>query len=143
FVQWLAVFGTISGLAGLAGAGFSPVAPAFWVATGLWVILGIVGWVLLSFKLRDIKFPETPDLFAARKRHAVRLFDEETLFRFPTTGADQLQPFPSDQRDLAHLWWTGEGTMSIRSDRFGLAFRLNRNGADLPVQIVPAPVAPM
>ncbi len=55
----------------------------------------------------------------------------------------RLAHFPSDTRDLARLWWIGEGTMSIRSDRFGLAFRLHRDGADLPVQLVPAPVAPM
>ena len=144
FVQWLAIVGAVSGLADLiGGAGFSPIAPAFWIAAGLWVILGVVLWVLLSYKLRDIQFPETPDLFAARKRHGVRLFDEETLFLDPGTSASPLFDFPSDRRDLARLWWTGEGTMSIRSDRFGLAFRLNRGGADLPVQIVPAPVGPM
>ncbi len=143
FVAVLAPTAAVSGLAELIGdAGFSPIAPAFWIATVIWVIVGIVLWVKLSFKLRDIQLAETPDLFAARKRHAVRLFDEETLFQLPAGGLT-LTHFPSDTRGLAKLWWIGEGTMSIRSDRFGLAFRLNRNGADLPVQLVPAPVAPM
>lgn len=139
--------GISAGIGGLveliANGTFNPVTPVFWVSAGLWVILSIVVWVLLSYKLRDIQFHETPDLFAARKRHAVRLFDEEALFLEAGSGADRPLDFPSGRRDLARLWWTGEGTMSIRSDRYGLAFRLNRGGADLPVQLVPAPVAPM
>jgi hypothetical protein len=99
-------------------------------------------WVKLSIKLRDIQFAETPDLFAARKRHAVRLFDEETLFQLPV-GSAPLAHFPSDTRGLAKLWWIGQGTMSIRSDRFGLTFRLRHEGVDLAEQHVPAPVAPM
>ena len=142
FVVLLIPTAVISGLAGLVGGGFDPKLPAFWIAVGVWVIVGVIGWVFLSRKLRDIQFAETPDLFAARKRHAVRLFDEETLFLHPGTG-ERLAHFPSDTRNLARLWWIGEGTISIRSDRFGLAFRLHRNGADLPVQLVPAPVGPM
>lgn len=142
FVGFLAITATISGIAELASDdGFNPVAPAFWIAAVAWFVLGIVLWVWASFKLRDIKLPETPDLFAAQKRHVVRLFDEETLYLDPI--APNPRVFPSGRRALARLWWTGEGTMSIRSDRFGLVFRLNHGGADRPDQVVPAPVAPM
>ena len=108
FVAVLAPTAAISGLAELIGdAGFSPIAPAFWIAAVIWVIVGIILWVKLSFKLRDIQFAETPDLFAARKRHAVRLFDEETLFQLPVGGAT-LAHFPSDTRG------TGEAVVDRR-----------------------------
>ena len=80
FVAVLIPTAAVSGLAGLVGGGFDPKAPAFWIAAGDLGDRRNVLWVRLSFKLRDIKFAETPDLFAARKRHAVRLFDEETPF---------------------------------------------------------------
>jgi hypothetical protein len=141
FVSFLAITAAISGLADLAGDGFNPVTPAFWIAAVAWFVLGMVGWVLLSRKLRDIAIPEVPDTVAAQRRHAVRLFDEETLFADPV-GSNPLA-YPSGRRALARLFWTGEGTMSLRSDRFGLVFRLHHNGADRPEQAVPAPVAPM
>lgn len=149
FVEILAITGLVSGITDLAGGdGFNPVTPAFWIAAGLWFILGIVLWVWLSQYLRDVKIKELPDNFAAARRHVVRLFDEDTLYADPLPdnlidGTGPEMTFPSGRRALARLWWTGTGTMSIRSDRYGLVFRLRVNNVDRPDQVFPAPVAPM
>jgi hypothetical protein len=145
-----AILGSISGLAGLFGSGFEVDTPTFWVAAGIWTIAVVVLWILAGKWLRDIRIPEEPDHYSARQRHAVRLFDEETVYSDPRPvtedGASQPrapQPrlFPSGRRPLAKLWWDGAGTMSVRSDRFGLTFQLKTAGAQ--PQTVPAPIAPM
>ena len=40
------------------------------------------------------------------------------------------------------LWWEGSGKMSVRSDRYGLVFKLEADGSTTE-QELPAPVAPM
>jgi hypothetical protein len=132
----------VNGLTGLVGAEFDFKAVSFWITTVIWVVAMIVFWVLGSTWLRDIRIPEQPDHFMARHRHAVRLFDDGAmtpdLDESGDPAADQ-RLYPSGRRGLARLWWTGGGTMEIRSDRYGLVFRLD--GGD--EQTVPAALAPM
>jgi hypothetical protein len=132
----------VNGLTGLAGASFDFKAVSFWITTVIWVVAMIVLWVLGSSWLRDIAIPWEPDDFLARQRHAVRLFDDGALTPDLSDIGDPVADqrlYPAGRRALARLWWTGGGTMEIRSDRYGLAFRLD--GGD--PQVVPAPLAPM
>jgi hypothetical protein len=97
----------------------------FWIRTALWIGLALLPWILVPiFVLRDKGVPEKPEEFSARLPHAVRLFDDATLFS--GAAADGITPkfYPSGRRGLFRLWWTGEGTMSVRSDRYALVFKL-------------------
>ena len=117
--------------------------PSFWIGFGLLLIGLTVLWAWLAGWMRDKKVPETiaPDHFALG-RHAVRLFDDATLFADPTSGAEPpARYYPSDIRPLCRLWWEGAGEMQVRSDRFGLTFR--PGGAGAAEQTVPGPIAPM
>jgi len=127
-------------LFGLSDRGFSSV--AFWIATGIWVLGLLVLAIWLSFFLRDVKIPETPQ-FPVEKRHHVRLFDDMTLYTEPGITAPTLAQsfFPAGRRKLLKLHWTGAGDLFIRSDRFQLVFSFFEDGRN--PQFVPAPVAPM
>jgi Zinc dependent phospholipase C len=118
--------------------------PVFWVLFVFWLLFCGLLWVLLSFKARDARIPENPDTFAAQTRHAVRLFDDASQFRDPVATAlgrpDRF--YPSGRRQIMRLWWEGTGTMSVRSDRYGLVFRLE-SGDSTTEQELPAPIAPM
>jgi hypothetical protein len=96
----------------------------------------------VPFTLRDKKIPEkvSLDIFPLKK-HAVRLFDETTLFTDSASGTTPERYYPSDIRPLARLWWEGTGSMKIRSDRFGLTFQ--PDGAGAAEQTVPGPLAPV
>lgn len=115
--------------------------PVFWVLFVFWILFCTVLWVVFSFKARDAKIPEHAERFSAQRPHGVRLFDDATLFRDPVLQAlgRESRFLPSGRRPILRLWWAGSGTMEVRSDRYGLAFR--RDGG--AVQVVPGPVAPM
>ena len=115
----------------------------FWVLFVLWALMCAMLWITLSFKARNAKIPEKPDEFSAQKRHAVRLFDDASHYRDP--DAEPGQPdryFPSGRRPIMRLWWEGTGKMAVRSDRYGLVFKLEAGGSTTE-QELPAPVAPM
>ena len=116
--------------------------PAFWLAFAAHALGMLALWLLLPPVFRDKKIPETvPNTAFALGKHAVRLFDDTTLFTDPGSAPDlPVRYFPSDIRPLARLWWTGPGSMRIRSDRFGLTFRHSAAAAD---QTVTGPIAPM
>jgi hypothetical protein len=117
--------------------------PFFWVALVFWLLWCGVLWIGIALTARDAKIPEDPDDFAARRRHAVRLFDDSSIFSDPVRRAlgkpDRF--FPSGRRPIMKLWWEGGGEMSVRSDRYGLVFKLT--DGTTTEQTVPAPVAPM
>ncbi|WP_299440848.1 hypothetical protein [uncultured Rhodospira sp.] len=148
-VAFLALFGIftlilwgVNGLTGLAGAEFDFKAASFWTTTVIWLAGVITLWVLGGKWLRDIRIPEEPDHFLARQRHAVRLFDDDAMapdLDDDGNPVDDQTLYPAGRRKLARLWWTGGGTMQVRSDRYGLTFR--PEGGD--EQAVPAPLAPM
>jgi hypothetical protein len=118
--------------------------PLFWIMFGLWMLLGVALWINLCFEARDAKIPENPDEFSAQKRHAVRLFEDASQFSDPVAAAlghDQ-RFFPSGRRPIMRLWWEGTGTMAVRSDRYGLVFKLESGGSTTE-QELPAPIAPM
>src|SRR5262249_20935784 len=118
--------------------------PIFWVLQVFWLLfLGII-WITLSFKARDAKIPENPDEFAAQRRHAVRLCEDASQFSDPVAAAlgHDERFFPSGRRPIMRLWWEGTGEMSVRSDRYGLVFKLEAGGSTTE-QELPAPVAPM
>jgi hypothetical protein len=115
----------------------------FWVLFVLWALMCGMLWITLSFRARNARIPENPDEFAAQKRHAVRLFDDASHYRNPK--AEPGQPnlyFPSGRRPIMRLWWEGTGKMAVRSDRYGLVFKLE-SGGSATEQELPAPVAPM
>jgi hypothetical protein len=92
----------------------------------------------VPLKLRNTPVPDTVDNSdPALAPHAVRLFDETTLWTDP--AGDGARHYPSDLRPLAKLWWQGDGDMEIRSDRYGLTFRHSSGST----QTVPGPLAPM
>jgi hypothetical protein len=119
--------------------------------------LNLIGWlvtflVLARYVLRDAKIPEYPKVPVDRPHH-VRLFDDTTLFFDPAafTHADYpggVAPkligrfFPSGQRELLKLWWTGAGDIYIRVDRYQLVFSANEQGTGDP-QIIPSPIGPV
>jgi hypothetical protein len=113
----------------------------FWIPFIFWILFCGVLWVVFAFKARNAKIPEQPDGFSALHPHAVRLFDDASLFHDPVRRAlgKEDRFLPSGRRPILRLWWAGSGTMAVRSDRYGLAFKLD----DGPDQAVPAPVAPM
>jgi hypothetical protein len=117
--------------------------PMTWILLIFWTLVCGILWVVASFKVRDAKIPEHPDTFAAQKRHAVRLFDDASHYRDrnPPAGR-QDRFFPSGRRPIMRLWWTGTGTMAVRSDRYGLVFKLE-SGGTTSEQELPAPIAPM
>ncbi len=117
--------------------------PAFWLAFAMHALGALAIWIAVPFKLRDQKIPESvPNDVFPLKKHAVRLFDDTTLFADPgSPAARRARYFPSDIRPLARLWWEGTGSMKIRSDRFGLTFQHDAAGA--AEQTVPGPLAPV
>ena len=116
--------------------------PAFWLAFAMNALGMLAIWLTVPPILRDKKIPETvPANAFALGKHAVRLFDDTTLFTDPDSAPDLPDRFfPSDIRPLARLWWTGTGSMRLRSDRYGLTFRHSAAAAD---QTVTGPIAPM
>ena len=117
--------------------------PAFWLAFAMHALGALAIWLTVPLKLRDQKIPEhVADDVLSLKKHAVRLFDDTTLFADPASPLDPRERYyPSDIRPLARLWWEGAGSMKIRSDRFGLTFRHDAPGAS--DQTVTGPMAPM
>jgi Zinc dependent phospholipase C len=116
--------------------------PAFWIATGVWIVGLFVGFFFLARFMRDAKIPEEPQ-FPVEKRHHVRLFDDATLYSEPGIATPTLAQsfFPASRRQLLKLWWEGSGDLFVRSDRYQLVFSFAESG-NAP-QFVPAPVAPM
>ena len=118
--------------------------PLYWIMLGLWLLLGTALWINAAFWARDARIPDNPEEFAAEKRHAVRLFEDASQFRDPvaTAAGRPDRFFPSGRRPIMRLWWEGSGKMSVRSDRYGLVFKLEADGSTTE-QELPAPVAPM
>lgn len=144
FFSGILVFLAIGGIASAAGSDPNPRrigGPAFWIAFAVHALALLGLWIVTGFRLRDLKVPETVNSGAFPfRRHAVRLFDDTTLFTDPAAEPGSPDRFyPSDIRPLARLWWTGSGTMQVRSERIGLTFR-PEGGAE---QTVPGPLAPM
>ena len=141
---WLLLGFLILSLPALAGDATRTEPTDFLPYTIYWLLQTLIIWLALSFHLRDIRIPNNPKDFVTSRRHAVRLFDEASLFSDPVQAAlDQpTRHYPSGRRALFKLWWDGAGEMSVRSDRFGLTFKLEHEGATAE-QTVPAPLAPM
>ncbi|MCC6928108.1 MAG: hypothetical protein IT359_03855 [Gemmatimonadaceae bacterium] len=116
----------------------------------LWIvfsaIIGVVALILLfalPATLRDAKLPEKPAPFPALRPHHVRLFDRSSLFELRGQRDDTVQEahFPSGVRPLLKVWWTGAGTLFIRSRRTHLEVVTAIDGS--APTIVPAPITPM
>ncbi len=144
FLLWFGVFLALPNNAGGA-EGRDDVDLPFGFLYGVWAIACLVLHFVLPPKLRDVRIPEQPVPFPADFNHHVRLFDDATLFLDPgvpargAAGGFAQRFYPSGRRKLLKLWWEGEGTLSLRPDRFQLVFRLEGQ----PEQVVAAPIAPM
>lgn len=115
----------------------------FWVFLAIVCLAAIVLWFALPPSMRDARIPESPEPFAAERRHFARLFDDATLFHDSSAAPPDLAGrfYPSDARPLLKLWWTGGGEMHVRSRRTHIEFSFSGEGE--PDQAVPAPLAPM
>lgn len=115
--------------------------PGFWVTTLVWSLIMLGLWIGLPFAFSN-KVPNTvDDDDDVLEAHGVRLFDDTALSADPAeVDPARARIYPSDYRPVAKLWWEGAGDMEVRSDRFGLTFRLD--GSDT-TQTVPGPLAPM
>lgn len=127
-------------------AGASPDTQTGFVVTFLivWTALMLALWIWLPFELRDARIPESPKPFTAQP-HAVRLFDDATLFHEPAPGGEPTlaqRLYPSSRRPLLKVWWEGEGKMTLRSDRFQLVFR-PKEGSAADDRVVRAPLEPL
>lgn len=130
------LFGEVIGGGDVGDAGRA----GFWVTYGVWVVLGVVFWLVLAFSLRDYLVPDAPAAeFLTKQGRFVRLFDDATLYRLP--NHPEAAYFPSGRRKLLKLWWEGPGDLYVRSDRTQLAFSFTPEGAT--PQTVPGPIAPM
>jgi hypothetical protein len=115
----------------------------FVVGMLLLTVLMIILWVMAPKEMRDAKIPEFADPFPVDRPHFVRLFDDSTLFHDPALGAPTSRElfYPSADRSLLKLWWSGAGDLYVRSEQRILAFSTTGTGA--PSQRVPMPVQPM
>ncbi|HEV8261354.1 MAG TPA: zinc dependent phospholipase C family protein [Burkholderiales bacterium] len=115
----------------------------FLLGAGIWLLVwGAIG-LLIGWVLRDVNIPEEPKNFA-ETRQLVRLFDDATLYRDPSTGGAGLAEkfYPTARRKLLNIFWEGPGDLFVRLDRYRLVFSFvdHSTAAD---QVVPAPIAPM
>ncbi len=120
----------------------------FWVMAAIWFAIVGVLW-LVSAGLLTLLDNSTPGVvrndFASGRKHYLRLFDDTTLGTGPVatppaTLAQRL--FPVAPLPVLKLWWTGAGTLFVRSDRDALVFAFAADGSG-PTQTVLAPMAPM
>lgn len=120
----------------------SPSSVAFILGTILWGLIIIGGWFVVAALFNNMGLPEkAKGTESPLRKHAIGLFDDQTLFDDPSSAEDPRPLFySSDVRPLARLWWEGDGDMRIRSDRFGLTFKHSSSGAE---QTVPGPMVPM
>lgn len=120
----------------------------FWVMTVIWfVIVGVLWLISAGFlTLLDNSTPGvTRNDFASGRKHYLRLFDDTALGTGPVatppaTLAQRL--FPITRLPILKLWWTGAGSLFVRSDRDALVFAFAADGSG-PTQTVLAPIAPM
>ena len=120
----------------------------FWVMTVIWFVIVGVLW-LISAGLLTLLDNSTPGVtrndFASGRKHYLRLFDDTALGTGlvatpPATLAQRL--FPITRLPILKLWWTGAGSLFVRSDRDALVFAFAADGSG-PTQTVLAPIAPM
>ncbi len=106
-----------------------------------WLSLLALIWSLLPLLLPR-RNPRLP--FVSERNHLLALFDDATLFVDPrldnSTAADQ--HFPTRRRPLLRIWWSGGGTLFVRSRRDMLEFSFSADGSS-GIQQVMAPLAPM
>ncbi len=120
----------------------------FWVMTVIWFVIVCVLWLISAgfLTLLDNSTPEVVRAdFASGRKHYLRLFDDTTLGTGPVTAAPATlaqRLFPITGQPLLKLWWTGAGTLFVRSDRDALVFAFAADGSG-PTQTVLAPIAPM
>lgn len=119
----------------------------FWWLAVAWLGIVVVLWLVTSGFLTklDNSLPGvTRNDFATARKHYLRLFDDTTLGTAfvpdPPTLADRL--FPNEREPILKLWWTGAGTLFVRSDRNALVFAFAADGSGTQ-QTVLAPIAPM
>src|SRR5436190_19487055 len=106
-------------------------------------VLMLILWVMAPKTLRDAKIPELPEPFPVDRPHFVRLFDDSTLFHDPALATPTARAlfYPSADRPLLKLWWSGPNDLYVRSEQRILAF--STTGTGVPQQRVQAPVVPM
>jgi Zinc dependent phospholipase C len=134
----------IAGIWGFDSTAEDVVAVTFFVVGMLLLtVVMIYLWIKAPKELRDAKIPEYPEPFPVDRPHFVRLFDDSTLFHDPALGAPTARElfYPSADRPLLKLWWSGAGDLYVRSEQRILAFSTTGTGA--PTQRVPVPVTPM
>jgi hypothetical protein len=113
---------------------------AYGIVGGILSLVVLVLWFILPAVLRDVRIPESPDTFPALRPHFVRLFDDGSLTQLPGRTRPVLgdRLFPSGQRPLLRLWWTGPGDLYVRPRRTHI--EVSFTGSGDPVQTVPAPI---
>jgi FtsH-binding integral membrane protein len=120
----------------------------FWGLAVAWLAIVAVLWLVISALLNrlDSSLPGVVrDDFVSARKHFLRLFDDTTLGTGPlaappATLAQRL--FPNELEPVLKLWWTGAGTLFVRSDRDALVFAFAADGSGT-LQTVLAPIAPM